>query len=170
MRVLGLDPGLRKTGWGIILAEGNRLRHIANGVVTSEQSRDLAGRLLQLQEGLLEVIDGFQPDEAAVEVSLANKNPSSTLKLGMARGVALLSPAMRGIAVGEYLPMIVKKAVVGSGHADKLQVAAMVERLLPGCEIASADAADALAVAICHSHHLATARRWDPAAARNAAV
>jgi crossover junction endodeoxyribonuclease RuvC len=170
MRVLGLDPGLRKTGWGIILAEGNRLRHIANGVVTSEQSRDLARRLLQLQEGLLEVIDGFQPDEAAVEVSLANKNPSSTLKLGMARGVALLSPAMRGIAVGEYLPMIVKKSVVGNGHADKRQVAAMVERLLPGCEIASADAADALAVAICHSHHLATVRRWNPAVARNAAV
>ena len=143
MRVLGLDPGLRNTGWGLILAEGNRLRHIGNGVVKSDGSRDLASRLLQLQEGLLEVIDSFQPNAAAVEVTLANKNPASTLKLGMARGVALLAPAMRGLEVGEYLPMIVEKAVVGSGHADKIQVATMVERLLPGCDIAAPDAADA---------------------------
>lgn len=160
MRVLGLDPGLRQTGWGIISAEGSRLRHVGNGVVTSTRTADLATRLLQLQEGLLRIIDELQPDAAAVEISLANKNPSSTLKLGMARGVALLSPAMRGIPVGEYLPMIVKKAVVGSGHADKTQVATMVAHLLPGCEIAAPDAADALAVAICHSHNLATKQRW----------
>lgn len=160
MRVLGLDPGLRQTGWGIILAEGSRLRHVANGVVNSTRSQDLASRLLQLQDGLLEVIDGFRPDAAAVEITLANKNAASTLKLGMARGVALLAPAMRGLPVGEYLPMIVKKSVVGSGHADKQQVAAMVTHLLPGCEIAAPDAADALAVAICHAHNLATERRW----------
>lgn len=173
-RVLGVDPGLRRTGWGMIEAQGNRIRHVANGTLLSEQARDLAERLLQLQTGLLEIIDRFEPTAAAVEQSLANKNPASTLKLGMARGVALLSPAMRGLTVAEYLPMIVKKAVVGTGHADKEQVAMMVGRLLPGCEITSADAADALAVAICHAHHLGTSQRWQaggvpPALARTRA-
>ncbi len=170
MRVLGLDPGLRQTGWGVIDAEGNHLKHVANGIVVSDAKAELAERLLQLHHGLAEVVALHRPEAAAVEQTLANKNPSSTLKLGMARGIALLTPALSGIAVAEYLPMIVKKAVVGTGHADKDQVAMMVARLLPGCQIAAADAADALAVAICHAHNLATARQWaagveDPLAA-----
>jgi len=160
MRVLGLDPGLRHTGWGVIEAEGNHLRHIANGVVVSDAKADLAQRLLQLHRGIADVVESYEPDTAAVEVTLANKNPSSTLKLGMARGVALLTPALSGLPVAEYLPMIVKKAVVGTGHADKEQVEMMVGRLLPGCSIAAPDAADALAVAICHSHHHTTGQRW----------
>ena len=173
MRVLGLDPGLRQTGWGVIDAEGNRLRHVANGVVVSDGRSDLAQRLLQLHRGLAAVVAEHRPRTAAVEVTLANKNPASTLKLGMARGIALLTPALDGLAVAEYLPMIVKKAVVGTGHADKEQVAMMVGRLLPGCSIAAPDAADALAVAICHAHHASTSRHWaagveDPLAARAA--
>jgi len=175
MRVLGLDPGLRQTGWGIIDAEGNHLRHVANGVVVSKGKDDLAERLLQLHRGLGEVVATFSPDTAAVEVTLANKNPSSTLKLGMARGIALLTPALSGLVVAEYLPMIVKKAVVGTGHADKEQVAMMVARLLPGCDPAAPDAADALAVAVCHAHHVSTGRQWsagveDPLAAARTKV
>ena len=160
MRVIGIDPGLRRTGWGIIEADGNRLRHVGNGVVTSESDRDLATRLMQLHQGLDWVLAEFRPDEAAVEVTLANRNPSSTLKLGMARGIALLTPALAALPVAEYLPMIVKKAVVGTGHAAKTQVAMMVARLLPGCAVSSADAADALAVAICHAHTAASGRVW----------
>lgn len=160
MRVIGLDPGLRRTGWGVIESEGARLRHVANGVVESDERLDLARRLVQLDEGLLEVLDRYRPEAAAVEASLVNKNAGSTLKLGVARGVALLTPAKYGLPVAEYLPMIVKKAVVGTGHAGKEQVQTMVRHLLPGCAIANADAADALAVAICHSHHAATDRRW----------
>ena len=175
MRVLGLDPGLRHTGWGVIDAEGNHLRHVANGVVVSDGKADLAERLLQLHRGVAEIVARHEPETAAVEVTLANKNPSSTLKLGMARGIALLTPALAGLAVAEYLPMIVKKAVVGTGHADKDQVAMMIARLLPGCDPAAPDAADALAVAVCHAHHVSTGRQWsagveDPlAAARGAA-
>lgn len=173
MRVLGLDPGLRQTGWGVIDAEGNRLKHVANGIVVSDAKADLAERLLQLHHGIAAVVAAHRPDTAAVEVTLANKNPSSTLKLGMARGIALLTPALAGLGVAEYLPMIVKKAVVGTGHADKVQVAMMVARLLPGCSVAAPDASDALAVAICHAHHAATSRRWaagaeDPLAAKSA--
>jgi len=173
MRVLGLDPGLRQTGWGVIDAEGNHLKHVANGVVVSDGKADLAERLLQLHHGIAAVVAAHRPETAAVEVTLANKNPSSTLKLGMARGIALLTPALDGLAVAEYLPMIVKKAVVGTGHADKDQVAMMVARLLPGCSVAAPDAADALAVAICHAHHVSTGRRWsagveDPLAAARA--
>ena len=163
MRVMGIDPGLRHTGWGIIEAEGNRLSHVANGVVAPDQSPDIAQRLLQLHEGLVGVLGQYRPEMAAVEVSLANRNASSTLKLGMARGTALVASALQGIPVSEYLPMIVKKAVVGTGHADKAQVAMMVSRLLPGCEIAAPDAADALAVAICHAHNSATRQRWSEA-------
>lgn len=176
MRVLGLDPGLRQTGWGVIDAEGNHLRHVANGVVVSDGKADLAARLLQLHRGLAEVVAAHQPATAAVEVTLANKNPSSTLKLGMARGIALLTPALSSLPVAEYLPMIVKKAVVGTGHADKDQVAMMVARLLPGCDPVAPDAADALAVAVCHAHHFSTDRQWsagveDPLAdGRRAAV
>ena len=161
VRVIGLDPGLRHTGWGVIDAEGSRLRHIANGVVRSDQKLDLASRLVQLKEGLEEVLGAFTPDEAAVEETLANKNPNSTLKLGMARGVALMVPRLAGLSVVEYLPMIVKKSVVGTGHAKKEQVEMMVSRLLPGCEIESADSADALAIAICHAHNRSTRSAWD---------
>ena len=166
MRVIGLDPGLRRTGWGVIEAGGNRLRHLANGVVTSDPTRSLAERLVQLHEALAAVLAAHGPDEAAVETSLANKNPASTIKLGMARGIALLTPALIGLPVTEYLPMIVKKAVVGTGHAKKEQVAMMVGRLLPACTINGADAADALAVAICHAHTAASGRRWAEAEAR----
>ena len=169
MRVIGLDPGLRRTGWGVIEAEGDRLRHLANGAVISDSERSLAERLVQLHEGLLAVLAEFAPEEAAVETSLANKNPASTLKLGMARGIALLTPALSGLPVAEYLPMVVKKAVVGTGHAKKEQVAMMVGHLLPGCAITGADAADALAVAICHAHSAASGCRWAEAEAGAAA-
>ena len=161
MRVIGLDPGLRRTGWGVIESEGNRLRHVANGVIESDAALDLARRLVQLHEGLTGVLNLHRPDEAAVEASLVNRNAVSTLKLGVARGVVLMTPAVAGLPVAEYLPNIVKKAVVGTGHAAKEQVQMMVQQLLAGCPIAAPDAADALAVAICHSHHRATRRRWD---------
>lgn len=164
MRVIGLDPGLRRTGWGVIEAEGAHLSHVANGVIESDETRDLPRRLVQLHEGLARVIEAYEPAEAAVEASLVNRNPTSTLKLGVARGAILLAPALAGLPVAEYLPNIVKKAVVGTGHAAKRQVVDMVQRLLPGVEIAAADAADALAVAICHSHHAQT-RRWTAARA-----
>lgn len=164
MRVVGLDPGLRRTGWGIIDAHGARLSHVANGVVETDAALDLARRLVQLQAGLTAVLTQHRPDEAAVEETLVNKNANSTLKLGMARGVALLVPAVAELPVAQYLPMIVKKAVVGTGHAAKQQVEMMVERLLPGCAIAAPDAADALAVAICHAHHADIGRRWTAAA------
>lgn len=160
MRVVGFDPGLRRTGWGVILTDGARLGHVANGVIESDERLDLARRLVQLHEGIIAILRRYEPEEAAVEATLVNKNASSTLKLGLARGVALMTPASLGLPVDEYLPMIVKKAVVGTGHAAKQQVDDMVRRLLPACEIASADAADALAVAICHSHHRATRQRW----------
>lgn len=159
MLLLGLDPGLRNTGWGIIDSEGNRLRHIADGAVHSDASLTLAQRLDQLFRGVAEIIARFHPDSAAVEETFVNKNAVSTLKLGHARGVVLLAPAHVGVPVFEYGANQVKKSVVGAGHADKTQVAMMVKRLLPGSS-ASADAADALAVAICHAHHLATAKRW----------
>lgn len=160
MRVLGIDPGLRRTGWGVIEARDNRLTHLGNGVLETDERAALAERLVTLQRGLTEIVARFAPTTAAVEETLANQNPASTLKLGMARGVALLVPALAGLGVAQYLPMIVKKSVVGTGHADKAQVAMMVRRLLPGVALANADAADALAVAICHSHYAATQRAW----------
>ena len=164
MRVIGLDPGLRRTGWGVIDSDGTHLSHVANGVIESDARLDLARRLVQLDEGIQAVLEAHGPAEAAVEATVVNKNASSTLKLGIARGVALLTPARYGLPVAEYLPMIVKKAVVGTGHAAKPQVETMVRHLLPGCVIANADAADALAVAICHSHHAASVRRVSAAA------
>ena len=166
LRVIGLDPGLRVTGWGVIDVAGNRLSHVANGVVRADPALDLAERLVELQRGLVAVMQEHQPQAAAVEVTLANKNATSTLKLGMARGIALVTAASSGIRVGEYLPMIVKKSVVGTGHAKKPQVAMMVSRLLPGCGIVAADSADALAVAICHAHHLESHSRWQAPAAQ----
>jgi len=157
--IIGLDPGLGCTGWGLIAAEGNRLRHIANGQVRTDPKQTLPARLVRLDQGLGEVLDAHSPAAAAVEEVFLNENPQSTLKLGQARGVVLLAAARRGIEVGEYAPRLVKKAVVGVGGAEKAQVHAMVQRLLPGAKLAGPDAADALAVAITHAHHLATARR-----------
>ncbi|MBM3566798.1 MAG: crossover junction endodeoxyribonuclease RuvC [Alphaproteobacteria bacterium] len=156
MRLIGLDPGLRNTGWGVIEADGNRLRHVADGVVRADEDQSLALRLKQLYEGLAEIIRRYQPAEAAVEETFVNVNPVSTLKLGQARGIALLAPAHAGLVVAEYPPNMVKKSVVGTGHAAKEQVQMMVRALLPGAAIGGADAADALAVAICHAHHRGT--------------
>jgi len=158
MIILGLDPGLGCTGWGVIAAEGNRLSHVANGQIRTDSKARLPARLLALHAALGEVLTTHAPQAAAVEEVFVNENPQSTLKLGQARGVVLLAAAGLGIEVGEYAPRLVKKAVVGTGGADKAQVHAMVSRLLPGVKIAGADAADALAVAITHAHHLASAR------------
>jgi crossover junction endodeoxyribonuclease RuvC len=158
-RVLGLDPGLGTTGWGLIEADGNRLAHIANGQIKTDPLTPLAQRLARLAEQLEAVIAEHRPDASAVEEVFVNQNPQSTLKLGQARGVALMCAARAGIAVGEYSPSVVKKGVVGTGAAAKPQVHAMIARLLPGARIAGPDAADALAVAITHAHHLATNRR-----------
>ena len=153
VRILGLDPGLRNTGWGIVDSKGNSLSYVAHGVAKSDSGDDLAPRLSQLYQELLKIIEIYRPHEAAVEETFVNKNPSSTLKLGMARGIVLLAPAQAGLVVGEYAANRVKKSVVGVGHADKNQVALMVQRLLPGSGAVMADAADALAVAICHAHY-----------------
>lgn len=166
MRVLGLDPGLRITGWGIVDVEGTRLRHVADGIIKSDNKLSLAERLVQLHRGVLAVIAQWAPEEAAVEETFVNKNPESTLKLGQARGAVLLAPALVGLDVGEYAPASVKQAVVGTGRAHKDQVGMMVRTLLPGCLVESPDAADALGVAICHAHHLNTARRLARAVAR----
>lgn len=158
MRLLGLDPGLGTTGWGLIQAEGNRLSHIANGQLKTDTVAPLPERLADLARQLETLIAELGPEGAAVEEVFVNKNPQSTLKLGQARGVVLMCAARAGIGVGEYAPTLVKKAVVGTGGAEKAQVHAMVSRLLPGAKIAGPDAADALAVAITHAHHLASAR------------
>jgi len=160
LRLIGLDPGLRHTGWGVIEVAGNRLSYVADGVAHSRGGRPLAERLVDLFREIGAVIDRFEPDAAAVEESFVNKNAASTLKLGVARGVVLLAPAERGISVTEYPTNLVKKSVVGVGHAEKGQVQMMVRRLLPGCLAESPDAADALAVAICHAHHAQTAAAW----------
>ena len=153
IRIIGIDPGLRRTGWGVIETLGNSLRFVASGTVTSDGDMDLASRLCQLHDGLADVVHSHQPDEAAVEQTFVNKDAVATLKLGQARGVAMLAPAMFGIAVAEYAPNQVKKTVVGAGHADKNQIAVMLKILLPKAEPKSADAADALAIAITHAHH-----------------
>ncbi|MBV8131948.1 MAG: crossover junction endodeoxyribonuclease RuvC [Alphaproteobacteria bacterium] len=163
MRVVGLDPGLRHTGWGVIDVSGNRLSHVADGVVHAPTDAPLAARLVALFRQINAVLEHFRPDVAAVEETFVNKNPASTLKLGVARGVVLLAPAERGLPVAEYSANLVKKSVVGAGHAAKEQVQMMVRRILPGCEIGAPDAADALAVAICHAHHAATRRHWKAA-------
>ena len=160
MKLLGLDPGLRITGWGVVEADGNNLSHIADGALKIDARGSLAERLAALYEGLQQVLDLHRPDEAAVEETYVNRNPASALKLGQARGVVLLAPAAFGIPVAEYPANVVKKSVVGVGHADKRQIDAMVRMLLPGCAAATPDAADALAVAICHGHHMSTRRHW----------
>ncbi|OYX43670.1 MAG: crossover junction endodeoxyribonuclease RuvC [Rhodobacterales bacterium 32-67-9] len=158
MRVIGIDPGLRNLGWGVIEAAGSRLNHVANGVIHSEGD-DLAARLLSLHVALTRIVGDYAPDAAAVEQTFVNKDGAGTLKLGQARGIAMLVPAQAGLTVGEYAPNAVKKAVVGVGHADKAQIAQMVRYQLPGVELAGPDAADALAIAICHAHHLQSAGR-----------
>jgi len=160
MRVLGLDPGLRHTGWGVIDVAGNQLTHVADGVVHAATDQPLAARLVSLFRQVTAVLDRFRPDEAAVEETFVNRNPASTLKLGVARGVVLLAPAERGLPVAEYSANLIKKAVVGAGHAEKAQVQMMVRQILPGCDIAEPDAADALAVAIYHAHLVGTRRLW----------
>jgi crossover junction endodeoxyribonuclease RuvC len=157
--ILGLDPGLGTTGWGLIRAEGNRLTHVGNGQIRTDSAEPLPKRLSVLAHQLDAILTEHQPDAAAVEEVFVNQNPQSTLKLGQARGVVIMTAARAGIDVGEYAARLVKKAVVGVGNAEKAQVHAMVSRLLPGANIAGPDAADALAVAITHAHHLASARR-----------
>lgn len=159
MIILGLDPGLGTTGWGLIRAEGNRLSHLANGRLKTDSTATLPRRLAHLDAMLGALIVDHAPDSAAVEEVFVNANPQSTLKLGQARGVVLCAVARSGIDVGEYAARLVKKAVVGTGAAEKAQVHAMIARLLPGVKVDGADAADALAVAICHAHHVASARR-----------
>jgi crossover junction endodeoxyribonuclease RuvC len=166
-RVLGIDPGLRHLGWGVIDIAGSRLTHVANGVIHSDGD-DLSLRLLCLHRELTAVIIRYAPTAAAVEQTFVNKDAVATLKLGQARGIAMLVPAQAGLAVGEYAPNAVKKAVVGVGHADKAQVAHMVRHQLPGVALEGPDAADALAIAICHAHHLQSAGRL-AAAIRGAA-
>ncbi|MSP82819.1 MAG: crossover junction endodeoxyribonuclease RuvC [Alphaproteobacteria bacterium] len=158
-RHLGLDPGLICTGWGIIDVDGNRISHVANGEIAPPPKQDDALRLRSIYQGLGEVLASHRPDQAGVEAIFVSRNPGSALKLGMARGVAMLAVAAAGIPLSEYAARLVKKAVVGNGNAEKSQVQAMVRRLLPGVEIAGDDAADALAIAICHAHH-ATTRAW----------
>jgi crossover junction endodeoxyribonuclease RuvC len=160
MRLLGLDPGLRVTGWGVVDVDGNRLSHVADGAIRTDGDAALAHRLAQLYAGLRGVIESWRPDAAAVEETFVNRNPASALKLGQARGIALLAPAEAGLPVAEYPANVVKKSLVGVGHAAKQQVDAMVRMLLPGCAAATTDAADALAVAICHAHHMTSQRRW----------
>ena len=153
IRIIGIDPGLRRTGWGIIESDGVRLTYVASGHITSSADAALAYRLRELFEGIGSVIASFEPLEAAVEETFVNENAKATLKLGQARGMALLAPAMKGLRVAEYPPNLVKKTVVGAGHAEKRQIQAMIGFLLPKAKFDSADEADALAIAICHASH-----------------
>ena len=159
IRILGIDPGLRRTGWGVIDVQGNSLRFIGSGTVRSDDKAALATRLCQLHEGLVAVLRAQAPDEAAVEQTFVNKDATATLKLGQARGVAMLVPAMAGLPVAEYAPTAVKKAVIGVGHGDKKQIHMMVRVLMPRATFDGDDAADALAIAICHAHHRQTILR-----------
>ena len=159
IRIIGIDPGLRRTGWGIIESDGVRLGYVASGHITSDAGDALAYRLREIFEGLTSVLGSFKPAEAAVEETFVNENPRATLKLGQARGMALLAPALKGLKVAEYPPNLIKKTVVGAGHAEKRQIQMMVSMLLPKAKFQSADEADALAIAICHANH-----RTSPAA------
>ena len=153
VRIIGLDPGLRNTGWGVIESEGSRLSYIADGAVHSDVDAPLAERLLQIHQQLISVLKEFAPDEAAIEETFVNKDARATLKLGQARGAVMLAPAICHIPVSEYAPNVIKKSVVGAGHAEKNQVKHMVKLLLPRAVMKSADSVDALAIAICHAHH-----------------
>jgi crossover junction endodeoxyribonuclease RuvC len=153
IRIIGIDPGLRRTGWGVVETLGNSLRFVASGTVRSDDKAALASRLRQLHDGLVAVLHEHMPQEAAVEATFVNKDAAATLKLGQARGVAMLVPALAGLAVAEYAPNAVKKTVIGVGHGDKKQIHMMVKVLMPRASFDSDDAADALAIAICHAHH-----------------
>jgi len=153
IRIIGIDPGLRRTGWGVIEAVGNSLRFVASGTVRSDEKAALAYRLCQLHDGLVEVMRRHEPEEAAVENTFVNRDASATLKLGQARGIAMLVPALGGLAVAEYAPNAVKKAVIGVGKGEKGQIVMMVKVLMPKATFDTDDAADALAIAICHAHH-----------------
>jgi crossover junction endodeoxyribonuclease RuvC len=153
IRILGIDPGLRRTGWGLIVIDGNKLGYVACGSVETDEKADLAVRLVALHNGLQRVIAEHAPEEAAVEATFVNKDANATLKLGQARGIAMLVPALAGLPVGEYAPNLIKKTVVGAGHADKAQIRMMIGVLLPKADPKTHDAADALAIAICHAHH-----------------
>lgn len=153
VRILGVDPGLRRTGWGVIDVTGNRLAFVACGTVTSDDKGELSARLVELHDGLSRIVSDHRPDEAAVENTFVNKDATATLKLGHARGIALLVPAKAGLTVAEYAPNLVKKTIVGAGHAEKAQIRAMLKILLPKAEPGTDDAADALAIAITHAHH-----------------
>ena len=153
IRIIGIDPGLRHTGWGVIEQQGNTLRFVASGTVKSDEKSDLASRLCQLHDGLCLVLEAHDPREAAVEATFVNKDATATLKLGQARGIAMLVPARAGLRVAEYAPNAVKKAVIGVGHGDKAQIAMMVKVLMPKAVFTTEHAADALAIAICHAHH-----------------
>lgn len=153
IRIIGIDPGLRRTGWGVVESQGNALRFVAAGTVKSEDKAELATRLRQLYDGLAAVLVDQRPEEAAVEATFVNKDASATLKLGQARGIAMVVPALAGLRVAEYAPNVVKKAVIGVGHGEKTQIHMMVKVLLPKAGFDTSDAADALAIAICHAHH-----------------
>jgi crossover junction endodeoxyribonuclease RuvC len=153
IRILGIDPGLRRTGWGVVEIAGNRLGFIGCGSVTSNDRDDMATRLLAIHDGLMRILDEFRPDEAAVEATFVNKDAQATLKLGQARGIAMVVPAKAGVPVTEYAPNLVKKSIVGAGHGDKVQVRMMIGVLLPKADPATHDAADALAIAVTHAHH-----------------
>jgi len=153
IRILGIDPGLRRTGWGLIDVDGNRLVYVACGSVDTDVRGSLAQRLVAIHDGLALVVEEFRPDEAALEATFVNKDANATLKLGQARGVALLIPARAGLTVAEYAPNLVKKTIVGAGHGEKAQIRMMIGVLLPKADPASHDAADALAIAVCHAHH-----------------
>jgi crossover junction endodeoxyribonuclease RuvC len=153
IRIIGIDPGLRRTGWGVVDVLGNSLRFVASGTVRSDDKADLASRLRQLHDGLSGVVHSHMPHEAAVEQTFVNKDATATLKLGQARGVAMLVPALAGLGVAEYAPTAVKKAVIGVGHGDKKQIHMMVRVLMPKAVFDGDDAADALAIAVCHAHH-----------------
>ena len=160
-RLLGIDPGLRFTGWGLVDVDGNRLRHVADGVIATDSEDGVPDRLCHLHRELTALLIEHAPDEAAVEETYVNRNGAATLKLGYGRAVALLVPTLAGLSVAESGAKTVKMAVVGTGGADKDQVEMMVRRLLPGASIKRADAADALAVAICHAHHRASRTSWN---------
>lgn len=159
VRIIGIDPGLRRTGWGVIESEGSALRFLASGTVTSAGKADLAARLMQLYRGLDDVLAMHKPDEAAVEATFVNKDAKATLKLGQARGIAMVVPALAGLDVAEYAPNQVKKTVIGAGHGDKVQIRMMVKLLMPKAVFDTDDAADALAIAICHAHHRGALQR-----------
>ena len=166
IRIIGLDPGLRRTGWGVVESDGVRLTYVASGVIAVPADDDFAYRLCNIFQSVTSVIKSFGPSEAAIEETFVNKNPRSTLKLGQARGVVMLAPAVLGLRIGEYTPNLIKKSVTGTGHAEKQQVQAMIAFLLPKALVESADEADALAIAITHAHHRATRRRIDVTAAK----